>query len=65
MQVASGVLSTYDDANDPDINSIATLFVDGGLESCGGGAGAFDLESHKKKDDRGTEAAPAHASVKN
>lgn len=73
MQAASGVFSIYDDSNDPDVNSVATLFVDGDLEGWGGGTvdsastripTASDIEGHQKNGG-GAEAEPAHAAPVN
>lgn len=35
-KAAKGIFSEYDDANDPDVSSVATMFVDGGDASSWG-----------------------------
>lgn len=35
-KAATGIFSEYDDANDPDVSSVATMFVDGGDASSWG-----------------------------
>lgn len=38
LQATSGVFATYDDADDPDVRSVASLFIDGDQEDWGSGS---------------------------